>query len=147
MGEAGADEYCCSGDAIFDPATLGDLGASGDLGPAGDPGIEFSGELISECASLRLSGECGCLGGSAVGVGELDLLSGEGDRGPREPGEGDRGTSAEGDGGELGAGGDLGFFFDTWLRSVDELLELELLLLDDDLASPLPSRESSESIP
>lgn len=83
-----------------------------------------------------MPGDCGGLDDDRT-EGEGDLLSGEGERGPSDLGEG----------GDLG--GDFGPFLELSLLSEEELLlllELELLLLEDDWASPLPSRESSESI-
>lgn len=134
LADGGGEEY---GSGLSESTSLGDFGASGDFGPAGDAGIEFSGELMSECAPLRLPGDWG-LGDEGCIEGDGDLLSGDGDRGPSDLGE-------RGD-----LGGDFGPFFETSLLSEEELrrlLELELLLLEDDCASPLPSRESSESIP
>lgn len=86
-----------------------------------------------------LSGErCGLLDG-ADRIEDWEWLSGDGERGPTDLGDcgGDR-------------GGDFEPFLEVSLLSDDELrrlLELELLLLEDELASPDPSRESSESIP
>lgn len=139
--DGGADEYrsLLSGESMFEPASLGDLGPSGDLGPAGEVGIEFSGEFISECAPLKLSGERGGFCGDGDRIDDWDRLSGDGDRGPSDLGDmGDRG-------GDLG--GDFPAFLELSEDELRRLLELELLLLEDDLASPEPSRESSESIP
>lgn len=84
-----------------------------------------------------MSGDCG-FGDEGCIDGDGDLLSGDGERGPSDLGEG----------GDLG--GDFASFLELSLLSEEELRllrELELLLLDDDCASPLPSLESSESIP
>lgn len=134
--DCGADEYwsVCSGEPMLEPNSLGDFGPSGDFGPAGEAGIEFSGEFISEWASLKLSGDMGCLPLGADLWDDRERLSGEGDFGPFDLG----------DGGERG--GDLESFLELSEDELRLLLEPELLLLDVDWASPDASRESSESI-
>lgn len=134
--DGGGDEYCsgCSGEPMFEAISLGDFGASGDLGANGEAGIEFSGELISEWAPLKLSGECGLLLSDVDLCDSWEWLSGEGDLGPLDLGEA----------GEWG--GDLGSFLELSDDELRRLRELELLLLEDDWASPVASRESSESI-